>query len=123
MIPRAVGSASRLNEEAAAYKAGLLRRRRATPVVRNSIQRSTKRLRVTQDHVFWKRCMQIYGNVTSSAGRRQGSNCQFAAALDKIMQGVAKRLGGAGCACSDQSVSGGVVPGDTRPTFSNDSRR
>ena len=90
VIPRAVGSASRLSEESAAYKARIVAQAEGDSQRFASILAEYQKApQVTRDRMYLESMQQIYGNVTKVlVDSRQGSNLLYLP-LDKIMQGVA----------------------------------
>ncbi|HEX2547542.1 MAG TPA: FtsH protease activity modulator HflK [Ramlibacter sp.] len=116
VVPRAVGAASRLAQEAEGYKA------RITAQAQGDGQRFKlllaeyqKAPQVTRDRLYLESMQQIYGNVTKVlVESRQGGNMLFLP-LDRIMQQVA--AGGAGTpGGQDSPPPNTATPPTTTPT-------
>lgn len=91
VIPRATGTASRLIEEAEAYKARIVAQTQGdTQRFSAVLAEYQKAPQVTRDRMYLEAMQQIYGNVTKVlVESRQGSNLLYLP-LDKIMQNVAQ---------------------------------
>jgi membrane protease subunit HflK len=87
VIPRAVGSASRLKEESEATRPASSRRPRVTRSASSSVLTEYQKApQVTRDRMYTDTMQQIYANVTKVlVESRQGSNLLYLP-LDKIMQ-------------------------------------
>lgn len=105
VVPRAVGSASRLTEESQAYKARIVAQAQGDAQrFRSVLTEYQKAPQVTRDRMYIDTMAQIYGNVTKVlVESRQGSNLLYLP-LDKIMQmtgqGATATVGDAGAAAS-----------------------
>ena len=90
MGPRAVGSASRLKEEADAYKSRIVAQAQGDAQrFRSVLAEYQKAPQVTRDRMYLDTMQQIYGNVTKVlVDSRQGSNLLYMP-LDKILQATA----------------------------------
>lgn len=123
VVPRAVGSASRLSEESAAYKARIVAQAQGDSQRFASILAEYQKApQVTRDRMYLETMQQIYGNVTKVLiDSRQGSNLLYLP-LDKIMQGVS---GGSAALDAPSTTTGPSVAPTTLPApanLSNDSR-
>jgi membrane protease subunit HflK len=117
VIPRAVGSASRLKEEADAYKARVVAQAQGDAQrFRSVFAEYQKAPQVTRDRMYLDAMQQIYGNVTKVlVDSRQGSNLLYMP-LDKLLQ-----MGGdAGAAVAPAATPVQVAPVNTAPV--NDAR-
>ena len=87
MIPRAVGSASRLKEESDAYKARILAQAQGDAQrFKSVLAEYQKAPQVTRDRMYLDAMQQIYNNVTKVlVDSRQGSNLLYLP-LDRVMQ-------------------------------------
>jgi len=87
VIPRAVGSASRLSQEAQAHQARVVAQAEGDAQrFRAVLVEYQKAPQVTRDRMYLDAMQQIYGNVTKvMVDSRQGSNLLYLP-LDKIMQ-------------------------------------
>ncbi len=87
VIPRAVGAASRLTEEAAGYKARIVAQAEGdSQRFRSVLTEYQKAPQVTRDRMYTDTMQQVYSNVTKVlVESRQGSNLLYLP-LDKIMQ-------------------------------------
>ena len=134
MIPRAVGSAARLNEEAAAYKARIVAQAQGDAQRFSSILAEYQRApQVTRDRMYVDAMQQIYGNVTKVlVESRQGSNLLYLP-LDKIMQSAVAGAGapadavvgaasGVGGPSGTAAVPAPLVPNDSRARDSSRTR-
>ena len=122
MVPRAVGSASRLNEEAAAYKARIVAQAQGDAQRFSSVLAEYQKApQVTRDRMYLDTMQQIYGSVTKVlVESRQGSNLLYLP-LDKIMQSVAS--GGVGAVDAPAtSAAPAAAPAAPAANFSNDPR-
>lgn len=117
VIPRAVGTASRLNEEAAAYKARIVAQAQGdTQRFAAILTEYQKAPQVTRDRMYLDAMQQIYGNVTKVlVESRQGSNLLYLP-LDKIVQGVASTppSAEAGSTPAVPAAPIGALPADAR---------
>ena len=122
-MPRAVGSASRLNEEAAAYKARIVAQAQGDAQRFSSVLAEYQKApQVTRDRMYLESMQQIYSSVTKVlVESRQGSNLLYLP-LDKIMQGVAAGGGALDAAAAGPSVPATAAPATPSSTFSNDPR-
>lgn len=86
VIPRAVGSASRLKEESDAYKARVVAQAQGDAQrFKSVLTEYQKAPQVTRDRMYLDAMQQIYGNVTKVlVDSKQGSNLLYLP-LDKIM--------------------------------------
>ncbi len=120
VIPRAVGSASRLTQEAEGYKARIVAQAQGDAqrfkLVLAEYQRAPQ---VTRDRMYLDTMQQIYSNVTKIlVESRQGSNLLYLP-LDKILQQVAQ----GGAAASEPAAASPAAPSSTAPAgASGDSR-
>ena len=87
MVPRAVGSASRLKEESDAYKARIVAQAQGDAQRFSSVLTEYQKApQVTRDRMYTDAMQQVYTNVTKVlVDSRQGSNLLYLP-LDKIMQ-------------------------------------
>ena len=121
VIPRAVGTASRLKEEAAGYKA------RIAAQAQGDAQRFAailteyqKAPQVTRDRMYLDAMQQIYGNVTKVlVESRQGSNLLYLP-LDKIMQSVSSNA--PGLVAAEPGTAPVAPVGSTPPVGQADAR-
>jgi len=97
VIPRAVGAASRLTQEAEGYRARIVAQSQGDAQRFKSLLTEYQRApQVTRDRLYLESMQQIYSNVSKVlVESRQGSNLLYLP-LDKIMQQVAQ--GGAAAA-------------------------
>jgi modulator of FtsH protease HflK len=97
VIPRAVGAASRLTQEADGYKSRIVAQAQGDSQRFKSLLTEYQRApQVTRDRLYIETMQQIYGNVTKVLiESRQGSNLLYLP-LDRIMQ----QVGGGGAAAS-----------------------
>ena len=127
MIPRAVGSASRLKEEADAYKARIVAQAQGDAQrFKSVLSEYQKAPQVTHDRMYLDAMQQIYSNVTKVlVESRQGSNMLYLP-LDKIMQmssgSVDPGLAAAPAPAPAPATQGGNPPADTRARDSSRSR-
>jgi membrane protease subunit HflK len=105
VVPRAVGSASRLKEEADAYKARVVAQAQGDAQRFRSVYTEYQKApQVTRDRMYLDTMQQIYGNVTKVlVESRQGSSLLYLP-LDKILQ------------MSATGADAGSVPATTVPT-------
>ncbi len=91
VIPRAVGSASRLMEEAEGYKARIVAQAQGDAQrFRSVLTEYQKAPQVTRDRMYLDTMQQVYSNVTKvMVESRQGSNMLYLP-LDKIMSQVSQ---------------------------------
>ena len=119
VIPRAVGSAARLLEEAEAYKARIVAQAQGDGQrFRSVLTEYQKAPQVTRDRMYLESMQQIYGNVTKVlVDSRQGSNLLYLP-LDKIMQqttsGAAAGEGAPAAGASPAPAPAPAAPADTR---------
>ncbi|MBC7377359.1 MAG: protease modulator HflK, partial [Burkholderiaceae bacterium] len=103
VVPRAVGSASRLKEESDAYKARIVAQAQGDAQrFKSVLVEYQKAPQVTRDRMYLDAMQQIYANVTKVVvDSRQGSNLLYLP-LDKIMQatGAVAPLGAADSAAA-----------------------
>jgi modulator of FtsH protease HflK len=125
VIPRAVGSASRLTQEADGYKARIIAQAQGDAQRFKAILAEYQRApQVTRDRMYLDAMQQIYSSVTKIlVESRQGSQLLYLP-LDKIMQqvsqaGVAAAAPPPAPAAGDQS---GSVPPATQSAGSGDAR-
>ena len=87
VIPRAVGSASRLTQESQAYKARIVAQAQGDAQRFSSVLTEYQKApQVTRDRMYIDAMQQVYSNVTKVlVESRQGSNLLYLP-LDKIMQ-------------------------------------
>jgi membrane protease subunit HflK len=117
VIPRAVGSASRLTQEAEGYKARIVAQAQGDAQrFRAVLVEYQKAPQVTRDRMYLEAMQQIYGNVAKvMVDSRQGSSLLYLP-LDKLMQQVAQ--GGAAAEPAAPAPSSPVSPAG----IMNDSR-
>ena len=119
VIPRAVGSAARLLEEAEAYKARIVAQAQGDGQrFRSVLTEYQKAPQVTRDRMYLESMQQIYGNVTKVlVDSRQGSNLLYLP-LDKIMQqttsGAAAGEAAPAAGASPAPAPAPAAPADTR---------
>jgi modulator of FtsH protease HflK len=115
VIPRAVGAASRLTQEADGYKARVVAQAQGDAQRFKSVLAEYQRApQVTRDRMYIDSMREIYGNVTKMlVESRQGSNLLFLP-LDKIMQQVAQ--GGASTPSTDAAPSTSPSASTAPPT-------
>ena len=111
VVPRAVGSASRLIEEAGAYKARIVAQAQGdTQRFSSILAEYQKAPQVTRDRMYLESMQQIYSNVTKVlVESRQGSNLLYLP-LDKIMQNVAQTPAAGAALESPPAASTGLPP-------------
>jgi membrane protease subunit HflK len=97
VVPRAVGSASRLKQEADGYKARILAQAEGDAQRFRSVLAEYQRApQVMRDRMYVDAMQQIYTNVTKVLiDSRQGSNLLYLP-LDKLMQATGSGSGPAG---------------------------
>lgn len=105
VIPRATGTASRLNEEAAAHKARIVAQAQGDAQRFSSLLTEYQKApQVTRDRLYLETMQHIYSNVTKvMVDSRQGSNLLYLP-LDKIMQSVAQQVPTDGVAAQVSAV-------------------
>jgi membrane protease subunit HflK len=120
VIPRAVGAASRLAQEAEGYKARIVANAQGeSQRFRSLLAEYQKAPQVTRDRLYLDSMQQIYGNVTKVlVESRQGGNMLFLP-LDKIMQQVAA----GGAAATTPEVPAPASPAGTPVPSSSTSAR
>jgi membrane protease subunit HflK len=86
-VPRAIGTASRLKEEADAYKSRIVAESQGDAQrFRSVLNEYSKAPQVTRDRLYLETMQEIYGRVTKvMVDSRQGSNLMYLP-LDKLMQ-------------------------------------
>ena len=116
MVPRAVGSASRLKQEADAYKARIVAQAQGDAQrFRSLYAEYQKAPQVTRDRLYINTMKEIYGNVTKVlVESRQGSNLLYLP-LDKIMQMTAAGGAAAGAAPTDGASNNPTGPSGNAP--------
>ena len=114
MIPRAVGSASRLKEESQAYKARIVAQAEGDAQrFRSVLTEYQKAPQVTRDRMYLDAMQQVYTNVTKVlVESRQGSNLLYLP-LDKIMQVTAQ---GGGASGADALLAPGTASSPAVPS-------
>ncbi len=127
MIPRAVGTASRLNQEAEAYKARIVAQAQGDAQRFGQVLTEYQKApQVTRDRMYTDAMQQIYSNTTKVLiDQQQGSNLLYLP-LDRLMQLSGQGMLGAPPDAPPPTVAGTappqnatVVPGSTG---SSDSR-
>ena len=127
VIPRAVGSASRLTEESEAYKARIVAQAQGDAQRFSSVLiEYQKAPQVTRDRMYLDAMQQVYSSVTKVlVESRQGSNLLYLP-LDKIMQSTGGT--GAPAAANDMTAApagasnGGPAAGSAVPAPLPDNR-
>jgi len=121
VIPRAVGSASRLTEEAQGYKARIVAQAQGdSQRFRSVLTEYQKAPQVTRDRMYLDAMQQIYSNVTKVlVDSRAGSNLLYLP-LDRIMQQVTQ--GDAAAAAAQAPQNGTPIAPLPAPAPSNDAR-
>jgi membrane protease subunit HflK len=122
VIPRAVGSASRLTQEAQGYKARIVAQAQGDAQRFKSVLSEYQRApQVTRDRMYLDTMQQIYSNVTKIlVESRQGGSLLYLP-LDKILQQVAQS--GAAAASEPAAASTPAAPSSGAPAgASGDSR-
>jgi modulator of FtsH protease HflK len=118
VIPRAVGSASRLTEEAQGYKARIVAQAEGdSQRFRSVLAEYQKAPQVTRDRLYIDTMQQVFSNVTKVlVDSRQGSNLLYLP-LDRLLQATGAG-GGAGAASEASPLLPGtsVVPPVSAPT-------
>ena len=106
VVPRAVGSASRLKEESDAYKARIVAQSQGdTQRFKSVLAEYQKAPQVTRDRMYIDAMQQVYGSVTKvMIESRQGSNLLYLP-LDKLMQ-----MTGPGSATAPIDPMQGAIP-------------
>jgi modulator of FtsH protease HflK len=117
VIPRAVGAASRLTEEAAGYKARIVAQADGdSQRFRSVLTEYQKAPQVTRDRLYIETMQQVYSNVTKvMVESRQGSNLLYLP-LDKIMQMTAQGGAAAGGVDTPLLPGTGSSPPISAPT-------
>lgn len=121
VIPRAVGAASRLTQEAEGYKARITAQAQGDAQRFKSLLAEYQRApQVTRDRLYIDAMREIYGNVTKVlVESRQGSNLLYLP-LDKIMQQVSQ--GGAASAPATEPSTSSMPPAAASTAPSGDAR-
>jgi modulator of FtsH protease HflK len=121
VVPRAVGTASRLTEEAQGYRSRIVAQAQGdSQRFRSILAEYQKAPQVTRDRMYLESMQQIYSNVTKVLiDSRQGSNLLYLP-LDRIMQQVAQGDAAAGAAAPPQN--GTPIAPVPAPAMSNDPR-
>jgi membrane protease subunit HflK len=121
VIPRAVGSASRLKEESEAYKARIVAQAEGDAQrFRSVLTEYQKAPQVTRDRMYTDAMQQVYSNVTKVlVESRQGSNLLYLP-LDKIMQMTAQ--GGADTLPAPGAASSPAAPSAPASSLPLDAR-
>ena len=122
VIPRAVGAASRLAEEAAGYKARIVAQSQGDAQRFSAVLAEYQKApQVTRDRMYLESMQQIYSNVTKVlVESRQGSNLLYLP-LDKIMQGVSQTAPAASLEAAPAVPAGTAAPAASSQ-FPSDSR-
>jgi modulator of FtsH protease HflK len=107
VIPRAVGSASRLTEEAQGYKARIVAQAEGdSQRFRSVLAEYQKAPQVTRDRLYIDTMQQVFSNVTKVlVDSRQGSNLLYLP-LDRLLQST-----GVGSATGAASEASPLLPG------------
>jgi len=123
VIPRAVGTASRLGEEAEAFKARIVAQSQGDAQRFSAVlSEYQKAPQVTRDRMYLETMQQIYGNVTKVlVESRQGSNLLYLP-LDKIMQNVSQTAPGSTLESPAAATGSGVAPSAPSSQFPSDTR-
>ena len=97
MVPRAVGAASRLGEEAQGYKSRIVAQAQGDAQrFRSVLSEYEKAPQVTRDRMYTDAMQQVFSSVTKiMVESRQGSNLLYLP-LDKLMQATGSGSGAAG---------------------------
>jgi len=122
VIPRAVGSASRLTQEADGYKSRIVAQAQGDAQRFKSVLAEYQRApQVTRDRMYLDTMQQIYSSVTKVlVESRQGSSLLYLP-LDKILQQVAQ--GGAAVAADSAAASAAPAQSPAAPAgVTGDSR-
>ncbi|HQQ69996.1 MAG TPA: FtsH protease activity modulator HflK [Alicycliphilus sp.] len=122
VVPRAVGTASRLAEEAAGYKARIVAQAQGDAQRFSSVLAEYQKApQVTRDRMYLETMQQIYSNVTKVlVESRQGSNLLYLP-LDKIMQSVSQAAPAAALEPAPAAPAG-TAPPAASSQFPSDSR-
>lgn len=129
VVPRAVGAASRLAEESAAYKAKIVAQAQGDAQRFASVLAEYQKApQVTRDRMYIDAMQQIYGNVTKVIiESRQGSNLLYMP-LDKLMQSTGNAASSSSLeippssAVTPSTVPSTAVPLETRARDSGRTR-
>ena len=118
VVPRAVGTASRLKEEADGYKARILAQAQGDSQRFQSILTEYEKApQVTRDRMYIDTLQQIYSNVTKVLiDSRSGSNLLYLP-LDKILSGA-----GANVTSVEPGAAPGTAVAPNSPNVANESR-
>lgn len=123
VVPRAVGTASRLTQEAQGYKSRIIAQAQGdSQRFQSVLTEYQKAPQVTRDRMYLDAMQQIYSNVTKVlVDSRQGSNLLYLP-LDKIMSQVTQ--GGAAAAEAPAAVNNNGAPSvpPPAPAAPNDAR-
>ena len=117
MVPRAVGSASRLKAESDAYKARIVAQAQGDAQrFKSVLGEYQKAPQVTRERMYLDAMQQIYSNVTKvMVDSKQGSNLLYLP-LDKIMQMSAQGADVSAVAVSPQPALPAAAPASPVPT-------
>ena len=118
VVPRAVGTASRLKEEADGYKARILAQAQGDSQRFQSILTEYEKApQVTRDRMYIDTLQQVYSNVTKVLiDSRSGSNLLYLP-LDKILSGA-----GANVTSVEPGAAPGTAAAPNSPNVANESR-
>jgi modulator of FtsH protease HflK len=121
VIPRAVGSASRLTQEAQGYKSRIVAQAQGDAQRFKSVLTEYQHApQVTRDRMYLETMQQIYSNVTKVVVEsRQGTSLLYLP-LDKIMQQAAQ--GGAAAVAAEAAPAAAVPSSTAPPNPASDSR-
>jgi membrane protease subunit HflK len=116
VIPRAVGSASRLTQEAQGYKSRIVSQAQGDAQRFKSVLAEYQHApQVTRDRMYLETMQQIYSNVSKVlVESRQGSSLLYLP-LDKIMQQAAQS-GAAAVATEQAPAAAPAAPSSTAPS-------
>jgi membrane protease subunit HflK len=122
VIPRAVGSASRLTQEAQGYKSRIVAQAQGDAQRFKSVLAEYQHApQVTRERMYLETMQQIYSNVTKVlVESRQGTSLLYLP-LDKIMQQAAQ--GGAAVAAEAVPAPAAAVPSSTGPSSAGSDSR
>jgi modulator of FtsH protease HflK len=123
VVPRAVGTASRLTEEAQGYKSRIVAQAQGdSQRFRSVLVEYQKAPQVTRDRMYLESMQQIYSNVTKVLiDSRQGSNLLYLP-LDRIMQQVTQGDAAGAAAVPPQNGTPIAPLPPSAPAMSNDPR-
>jgi len=124
VVPRAVGAASRLKEEADGYKARIVAQAQGDSQRFSAILAEYQRApQVTRDRMYLDTMQGIYANATKViVDSKQGSNLLYLP-LDKLMQAVPAASPSADSAASTTTAAGsGAANAAAPPAYSSDIR-